>query len=367
MNISARKLLLLVIVTTTVFVLSTLQSGVSTADALIEAGMLLAAVSFGVVLLSLLSTDGSSQTPQEAQTVEPPDQVEQRHIELMRLQQQAFADLAAQQEQVTTQVNAAGAAFVQQVRGTLKKATADLKKDIAKQTSDVHLTKLIHKAMDSYYERQSLTRLKTSHEPAARLSYLQELLQKRNLTGLDLQGVDIQGAMLDNAEANGVNFNAANLTEVSLVNAQMKNAQFKDANLAKADLTKAILLDANLEGAKLEGATLIETKCGRVNLTGANLRDADIRGTGFYLGTLRNADMTGANLKAANLVDIDLQGAILAEVICNWETILPDKNAWEEGTDLTRFTDPQHPDFWRSDNKKSPAFQLAEPDKVSSE
>ena len=37
--------------------------------------------------------------------------------------------------------------------------------------------------------------------------------------------------------------------------------------------------------------------------------------------------------------------------------ILPDDSNWIPETDMTRFTDVQHPQFWRSDSLDSPAYR----------
>jgi hypothetical protein len=78
---------------------------------------------------------------------------------------------------------------------------------------------------------------------------------------------------------------------------------------------------------------------GCVNLNDANLRTANLRGT-----NLQGADLSGANL----------QGAHLTDAIFDEDTILPDAeydsgiypSYWTPDTDMARFTDPDHPDFW---------------------
>jgi hypothetical protein len=67
------------------------------------------------------------------------------------------------------------------------------------------------------------------------------------------------------------------------------------------------------------------------NLEGANFNDANLEGTNF-----NNANLTGARLFSATLSDADLIYAIL-----------PDGSRWTPETDMTRFTDYKHPDFWQ--------------------
>jgi uncharacterized protein YjbI with pentapeptide repeats len=54
-----------------------------------------------------------------------------------------------------------------------------------------------------------------------------------------------------------------------------------------------------------------------------------------------------ANLGEVNLGGANLQGAILKRANLDEFTILPDGTKWTPDTDMARFTDPDHPDFWR--------------------
>jgi hypothetical protein len=42
------------------------------------------------------------------------------------------------------------------------------------------------------------------------------------------------------------------------------------------------------------------------------------------------------------------------------ETRLPDDTKWTPDADMSRFTDPKHPEFWRSDFLFSPAYRGAD-------
>jgi hypothetical protein len=59
---------------------------------------------------------------------------------------------------------------------------------------------------------------------------------------------------------------------------------------------------------------------------------------------LIGADLRGTNFKAANLT-----GAILRNAQFSNKTILPDDKKWTPETDMTRYTNPNHPDFWQPD------------------
>lgn len=123
--------------------------------------------------------------------------------------------------------------------------------------------------------------------------------------------------LLRGAHLSRANLEGANLQKVDLSDAHLGLASLHKTRLAGATLTRAYLQGANLEGATLSGATL----------AGANLNDANLRGVHFDSETTFDA-----------------------------ETILPDCTYWERGTDMRRFTDPHHPQFWRSHNPNSPAY-----------
>ena len=87
-----------------------------------------------------------------------------------------------------------------------------------------------------------------------------------------------------------------------------------------------------LARARLEGADLL----------GANLRWAVLLGANLEGANLRGADLRGANLRRARLERAEIEEAMVDE-----ETVVPDSTHWTPSTDLSRFTDPQHPRFWR--------------------
>lgn len=130
-----------------------------------------------------------------------------------------------------------------------------------------------------------------------------------------------------------------------LVDGLLRGAHLGRANLSGANLQKVDLTDAHLPLANLHKTRLNDAILTRAYLQGANLAGA----------TLSGARLAGANLNDANLQGIHLD----AETTFDTETILPDCTFWETGTDLRRFTDPQHPLFWRSHNPNSPAYPAA--------
>lgn len=137
------------------------------------------------------------------------------------------------------------------------------------------------------------------------------------------------------------------LRDGTLRRANLFGANLFEANLSRTNLEGANLEKANLEGIRLIKANLIETNLLWVNLEGANL----------FRANLRKTHMFEANLEGACLIEANLEGAHMTRAKFNEETILPDDTKWAPETDMARFTDPNHPDFWRSDNLQSPAYQ----------
>jgi hypothetical protein len=121
-----------------------------------------------------------------------------------------------------------------------------------------------------------------------------------------------------------------------------------DGSLQGAFLARANLQGASLAEAKLEGANL------QANLQGANLVRANLEGAVLMMANLEGARLIWANLEGAFLQEANLEGAFLPGANLqgakfNDETTLPDGTKWTPDTDMTRFTDPDHPDFWWPD------------------
>lgn len=142
--------------------------------------------------------------------------------------------------------------------------------------------------------------------------------------------------------------------------------------LTDGSLNGRYLLEANLEGAYLEYANLQKTKLSQANLQKADLRHANLRRASLLLANLqganlRNADLwkaglahvilKGANLEGANLQEADFANLSRADFLFDEKTVLPDKTHWTPGANLSHFTNPDHPKFWRSDDPHSPAYR----------
>ncbi|MBZ0300821.1 MAG: pentapeptide repeat-containing protein [Anaerolineae bacterium] len=134
----------------------------------------------------------------------------------------------------------------------------------------------------------------------------------------------------------------------------LADGSLKGANLRRANLQGAGLEYANLQGASLRGT----------NLQGTNLTWANLQGASLKRANLQGANLTWANLQGASLWDANLQGASLGAASFDEKTILPDRKLARldhnnnpiytpesyyqpSVTDMTRYTDPNHPDFWQ--------------------
>ena len=145
------------------------------------------------------------------------------------------------------------------------------------------------------------------------------------LKGANLSGANLDKAELHDANLEGINLSGASLRHAGLISANLKGADLSGTDLEEAGLNNAILIDANLNDADLKHARLFET-----DLRGASLIDAN----------LQHATLIGTNLEGANLIDADFTGTILRG------TILPDGTKWSYKSDIFRFTNMEHPNFW---------------------
>lgn len=142
----------------------------------------------------------------------------------------------------------------------------------------------------------------------------------------------------------------ANLEGASLSDADMVGADLRDANLQRARLLGAKLRDADLSWVNLENGWLVRSDLRRANLTGTSLEktlleDANLEEAKLVGANLNNASLVGTNLKSVRLWFDGSEKASAAKF--NEYTRLPDGTSWTPDTDMTRFTNPDHPDFWR--------------------
>lgn len=220
-------------------------------------------------------------------------------------------------------------------------------------SSNTNEQKLAEQAVEGLQEalQELLVELKEGDTPESRQVYLdkvreKEIFVKATLVGLNLQRADLHGVNMNNAQLTKANLREADLQGINLRGANLKETQLIEANLQGADLTeanleRAFLSGANLNGAKLERAKL-QTSLWGVLLCNANLQGAD----------LHEAELFKTNLTGANLIDANFEEAKFST-----DMILPDGTHWNEKTEMERFTNPTHAEFWRSDDPNSPAYK----------
>jgi len=142
------------------------------------------------------------------------------------------------------------------------------------------------------------------------------------------------------------------LRNARLEHAALIGSNLESANLQKVDLDHATLDEANLFSANLRGSSLVKTKFRKADLPLADLSGANLLKADLENAIVDGAILDGANLERANLVGVPLSRAKLDE-----HTILPDGTRYTDFSELKKFTDPTHPEFWRSTDPDSPAYQ----------
>ena len=133
----------------------------------------------------------------------------------------------------------------------------------------------------------------------------------------------------------------------SLQEKNLSKANLQGVDLSNADLKGALLITANLEGTDLSGANLHGAYLFMADLQGADLAGADLQEANLLWANLKEANLSGAGLSKTNLLRADLERADLSMASFDKDTTLPDGAKWTPDTDMGRFTDPEHPNFWR--------------------
>ncbi len=123
----------------------------------------------------------------------------------------------------------------------------------------------------------------------------------------------------------------------------LTDGSLNGANLVTANLANVHMWDAMLKSADLHGANLSGAKLERCNLSGANLWNAN----------LERAYLANVNLEGADLFHASLTKLYLLDVEFDRATRLPDGSYWTPETDLTRYVDPAHPQFFEPETVSS--------------
>lgn len=213
--------------------------------------------------------------------------------------------------------------------------------------------------MDESYETlvRQLLKQAASADNAEALAALTELHERGWLTG---DSSALRYGKFRKANWEGADLHAATLYETQLVLGNLRGAKLQKAKLSFVRLHLAYLREANLQGASFD----------HTSAQSADLRGADLRESWCYSTNLHAADLRGADLRGANLEEVHLQAANLDGAQFDGRTALPDcvyrRNAegkiiftgpieerytpesfWSPETDMTRYTNPAHPDFWQ--------------------
>ncbi|MEM9951660.1 MAG: pentapeptide repeat-containing protein [Chloroflexota bacterium] len=182
-----------------------------------------------------------------------------------------------------------------------------------------------------------------------------------DLSRAHLENAYLSRAYLENADLSRAHLENANLSRAHLENANLIRAHLENANLSRAHLENVGLTEAHLENAKLTEAQLENANLSGAQLENAELFGAQLENAELFGAQLENAKLFGARLKNANLWIAPLRGAKdITDAQFNEQTVLPDAEHigydddrkpiydkyWTPETDMTRYTDPNHPDFW---------------------
>jgi hypothetical protein len=144
--------------------------------------------------------------------------------------------------------------------------------------------------------------------------------------------------------------------EKSLHRKTLDGANLPGAKLERINLQHVLMVAANLENAILYNANLQHARLQRANLQTANLAQVNLQQASLIEANLHNAYFENTDLRGANMQDANLKGCVsFNQALFDSTTILPDGTRWSAGVDTARFTDIKHPQFWRSDNRLSPA------------
>lgn len=104
------------------------------------------------------------------------------------------------------------------------------------------------------------------------------------------------------------------------------------------------LSDGSLAGVFING-NLKDVDLSFTNLDWVHFSQANLEGVRFWKASLKLTSLVGCNLKNADFgVNTMAYQAWIDET-----TQLPDGTLWTPETDMTKFTDPNHPDFWEPD------------------
>lgn len=170
------------------------------------------------------------------------------------------------------------------------------------------------------------------------------------------------GGTVSHSNCASANFEMCDLTASTLSRTNFANSCFRGATIIHANVDNCDFEEANFYNfnRNLPPETPIQVTFGSSRFDKCDFRHAWLRHSNFIFCSMKLADLEFADMKFtegnidftdANLERVKFQAAYLPM------STLPDGSVWTEETDLERFTNPKHPDFWRSDNPDSPAYR----------
>ena len=210
--------------------------------------------------------------------------------------------------------------------------------------------------------KDRLLREVRSPDNATARNAIHEIREHDWLIGEDglLQGQKLPGVSWNEADLSSCNLSGASLQNSHLQKVVLDHATLEGATLWFAKMNKSKCHWANFNNVKMKGATLNQAAFWCTTFIEADLRQTDLRGADLYNATLVKTNLMGAYLDhavlaGASFLEANLLHANLKYAHFDENTILPDCTKWTTETDMTRFTNPKHDEYWHSKVKDSPA------------
>lgn len=200
---------------------------------------------------------------------------------------------------------------------------------------------------EAEHERDALARQLGSRLPDVTARAVEEARKRGFLVDGSMQERDFQGANLEGAK----------LWKADFQGADFKWARMKNTNLNAASLIGCRFVQANLQTAELNS----------VDARGANFHEAKFYRAACNRSGFQHADFTGAHMEGAKLHNADLRGALFTRAFFDETTIMPDKQPWTAETDLRRFTDPDHPQFYTAEARYNELKENADVEEPASQ
>jgi uncharacterized protein YjbI with pentapeptide repeats len=180
-----------------------------------------------------------------------------------------------------------------------------------------------------------------------------------SLIGEAFGNANLQNSRLSRANLRAASFSEANLSDTIFTGANLVSIRIMSSDLQRANFDHAIMERAEIKSSDLRQAFLNNSDLTEADLDSSDMRYSILRDANMRGANLHRVDLRYANLEAVDFTEANLWGVQFSphHIMINENTILPDGNHWTNITDLSRFTSPAHPYFWRSTNPASPAFQ----------